>query len=24
VTDDNAILAQKAGAYYSIINAMLY
>ena len=23
VTDDNAVLAQKAGTYYSIINAML-
>ena len=24
VTDDNAVLAQKAGTYYSIINVMLY
>lgn len=24
LTDDNAVLAQKAGAYYSIINATLY
>ncbi len=24
LTDDNAVLAQKAGTYCSIINAMLY
>lgn len=24
VTDDNAVLAQRADAYYSIINATLY
>ncbi len=24
LTDDNAVLAQKAGAYYSKINTMMY
>jgi len=24
LTDSNAVLAQKAGIYYSIMNAMLY